>query len=55
MDRITLKQAIENEIWRLVWAGEPTREITVEMTYDDLWRIVKRERYEQGEQTDETD
>lgn len=46
MDRITLKQAIENEIWRLVWAGEPTREIAVEMTYDDLWRIVKRERYE---------
>ena len=46
MDRITLKQAVENEIWRLVWAGEPTREITVEMTYDDLNRIVKRERKE---------
>ena len=40
MDRITLKKAIENNAWRFVWAGEPTREISVEMTYDELVDVV---------------
>ena len=40
MDRITLKKAIENNVWRFVWAGEPTRKISVEMTYNELIDVV---------------
>ena len=38
-DRITLKDALEVPVWKMVWAGEPTREINVRMTYQDLKEI----------------
>lgn len=38
-DRITLKDALEVPVWKMVWAGEPTREINVRMTYADLKMI----------------
>ena len=41
MDRITLKDALESDVWKMVWAGEPRREISVEMTYHDLMGICK--------------
>lgn len=40
MDRITLKKAIESNDWRFVWVGEPTRKISVVMTYGELSEVV---------------
>lgn len=40
-DTITLENALEFPFWKMVWAGEPQRKISVEMTYDDLYRISK--------------
>lgn len=36
IDRITLADAVVVPVWRMVWAGEPTRMIDVRMTYEDL-------------------
>lgn len=41
MDRITLKDALKTYAWMMVYAGEPSREISVEMRYEDLVRIRK--------------
>lgn len=41
MDRISLKDALVTLPWVFVWAAEPNRPISVEMTYDDLKTIVK--------------
>lgn len=40
MDKITLGTALAWQTWMMVWAGEPQRKISVEMTYDDLVKIV---------------
>lgn len=40
MDKITLGEALECPVWEFIWADEPYRKISVEMTYDDLFRIV---------------
>ncbi len=40
MDRISLADALKHDIWEMVWVGEPNREISVEMTYNDL-KIIK--------------
>lgn len=39
IDTITLKDACETPLWKMVWAGEPNRKIAVYMTYDDLMRL----------------
>ena len=36
IDKITLADALTIPVWKMVWAGEPTREIEVRMTYEDL-------------------
>ena len=36
VDKITLADAVVVPVWRIVWAGEPTRLIDVRMTYEDL-------------------
>ena len=36
VDKITLADAVVVPVWRMVWAGEPTRLIDVRMTYEDL-------------------
>lgn len=37
MDKITLKDALENPVpWKMIWAGEPDRQISVQMSYTDL-------------------
>lgn len=41
MDRITLNDALESDVWMIVYAGEPNREISVEMRYKDLLAIRK--------------
>lgn len=41
IDKITLEDALEIPFWKMVWAGEPQRKVSVEMTYDDLYRIAK--------------
>lgn len=40
MDKITLGTALAWQTWMQFWAIEPRRKICVEMTYDDLVRIV---------------
>lgn len=36
-DYITLKDAFENPVpWKMIWAGEPDRQILVQMSYTDL-------------------
>ena len=40
MDRTSLKEALEHDLWEIVLAGEPYRKIAVEMTYNDL-KIIK--------------
>lgn len=41
MDRISLEMALQSIMpWGMVYAAEPTRPITVEMTYEDLMNIV---------------
>ena len=53
-DTITLEDALEFPFWKIVWAGEPQRKISVEMTYDDLVRIVDlmNEETEGGKEND---
>lgn len=36
VDKISLMNAIETPFWMAVWATEPQRRISVEMSYDDL-------------------
>lgn len=36
MDRISLQNAVETPFWLAVWATEPERRISVEMSYSDL-------------------
>lgn len=52
MDRISLKDALVTLHWMFVWAADPNRPISVEMTYDDLITIVKfyDEAFERAEQ-----
>ena len=52
MDRISLKDALVTLNWMFVWAADPNRPISVEMTYDDLITIVKfyDEAFERAEQ-----
>lgn len=52
MDRISLKDALITLPWVFVWAADPNRPISVEMTYDDLRTIVKLydEAFERAEQ-----
>lgn len=38
-DKITITDALSQDMWKFVWAGEPNRKIEVEMTYDDLMKI----------------
>lgn len=40
-DHISLKEAIETPVWLMVYAAEPTRNIDVTMTYEDLFAIYK--------------
>ncbi len=41
MDRITLKDALDSDVWMMVYAGEPERDISVDMRYKDLMAIRK--------------
>lgn len=41
MDRITLRDAMDTDAWMMVYAGEPDREISVNMRYKDLMAIRK--------------
>ena len=52
MDRITLKSALDTEFWIAVCAGEPDREISVEMRYKDLLaiRMLIEKYHEEREQ-----
>ena len=43
-DIISMKTAVETDVWLMVWAVEPNRKIHVKMTYDELWKIVQMER-----------
>ena len=43
-DIISMKNAVETDVWLMVWAVEPNRKIHVQMTYDELWKIVQMER-----------
>lgn len=49
-DAITLEDALEFPFWKIVWAGEPQRKISVEMTYDDLVKIVNFMKKNKGEE-----
>lgn len=49
-DTITLEGALEFPFWKIVWAGEPQRKICVEMTYDDLVKIVDLMKKNKGEE-----
>lgn len=49
-DTITLEDALEFPFWKIVWAGEPQRKISVEMTYDDLVKIVDLMKKNKGEE-----
>jgi hypothetical protein len=41
VDHITLKDAFENPIpLQMIWAGEPDRQISVQMSYTDLKVII---------------
>jgi hypothetical protein len=41
VDHITLKDAFENPVpWQMIWAGEPNRQISVQMSYADLNIII---------------
>lgn len=40
IDKITLSTALSWKTWMMVWKAAPRRKIYVEMTYDDLVRIV---------------
>ena len=49
-DTITLEDALEFPFQKMVWADEPLRKISVEMTYDDLFRIVNLMKKNNGEE-----
>lgn len=51
MDKITLGEALECPVWQFIWADEPYRKISVEMTYDDLFRIVNLMKEAREEKT----
>ena len=36
IDKISLRNAVETPFWIAVWAAEPDRRISVEMSYSDL-------------------
>lgn len=38
-DKITLRDAVDNPAWMMVYAAEPERNIDVTMTYADLFAI----------------
>ena len=38
-DEIRLEDALKSDVWKIVWAGEPSRPIKVEMTYNHLMQI----------------
>jgi len=40
-DHITLDVAKIFPLWRIVWAAEPNRKIVVEMTYDELAKVIE--------------
>ena len=40
-DKITLRDAVENPAWLMVYAAEPERNIDVSMTYADLFAIYQ--------------
>lgn len=41
VDRITLKSAMENPVWMMVYAADPDRRISVDMTYGEMFGIYK--------------
>lgn len=44
-DKISLDMAINDpKPWAFVYAAEPTRSISVEMTYEDLWMLFKNRK-----------
>ena len=40
-DKITLRDAVNNPAWMMVYATEPERNIDVSMTYADLFAIYQ--------------
>ena len=40
-DKITLKNAMDEPFWLMVYAGEPTRQIDVTMSYANLFCIYQ--------------
>lgn len=57
MDTITLKDAFENPVpWMMIWAGEPSRQISVKMSYTDLKVItdlIRKTKTEKMEEIEE--
>ena len=55
-DKITLKNALEIDLWKMIYVGEPNRKIEVTMTYADLLWITKKieeaKQSKAGEQND---
>ncbi len=50
VDAITLNAALEWQDLIVLWALEPKRKICVQMTYDDLFRIVNFMKKNNGEE-----
>ena len=50
VDAITLNTALEWPDLIVLWALEPQRNICVQMTYDDLFRIVNFMKKNNGEE-----
>lgn len=50
VDAITLNAALECPVWMMAWAVEPQRRICVQMTYDDLVKIVDLMKKNKGEE-----
>ena len=50
VDAITLNTALECPVWMMGWAVEPQRRICVQMTYDDLVKIVDLMKKNKGEE-----
>lgn len=50
MDKITLSEALECQVWEYIWVDAPYRKISVEMTYDDLVNIVDLMKKNKGEE-----
>ena len=47
-DKITLRSAMEEPVWMMVYAAEPERNIDVTMTYADLFIIFKLIQEQKG-------